>query len=142
MVPFGPNLVIDGTFSDPSLSAWDYAVLQAVISPGAGIDGQNAAVLTATPQAGIAERVNGLRSGGHYVLTGWVQAASSPVYIGARDDSNGTEVDVSSLASSWKKLSVNFTVPQGQSSAVVFCVQQRGGTGYCSDFAVYALHRS
>ena len=141
-MPYGPNLASDGTFSDPALGAWNFAIENAVMSPGIGVNGQNAVVLTATPQAGIAENVNGLRSGGRYVVTGWVHAVTTPVYIGARDEENGTEVDVSSLSGSWRKLSVDFTVPRGHSSAVIFCVQQRGGTGYCSDFAVYALHRS
>ncbi|MBV9445177.1 MAG: protein kinase [Streptosporangiaceae bacterium] len=140
LVPYGPNLVTDGDFSDPTLSAWNYAVYQALLSPGAGVSGQNAVVLTATPEAGIAETISGLQPGGHYLLTGWIQATASPIYIGARDDASGKEVDVSAEPASWEKLSLDFTVPSGQTSAVVFCVQRRGGSGYCSNISVHALH--
>jgi hypothetical protein len=137
--PYGPDLVTDGTFSDPTLGAWNYGVYQATLDPGGGISGQNAVQLTANPTAGVAETIDGLKSGGRYVLTGYVQASTSPVYIGARDDASGKEVDVSAEAASWDKLSVDFTVPSGQTSAVVFCVQRRGGAGLCSDMAVHAL---
>ncbi|HEX6528092.1 MAG TPA: protein kinase [Streptosporangiaceae bacterium] len=140
LVPYGPNLVADGDFSDPTLSAWNYAVYQALLSPGAGVSGQNAVVLTATPEAGIAETISGLQSGGHYLLTGWVEATASPIYIGARDDASGKEVDVSAEPATWEKLSLDFTVPSGQTSAVVFCVQRRGGSGSCSNITVHALH--
>jgi hypothetical protein len=138
-VPYGPNLVADGNFSDPTLSAWNYAVYQAALTPGAGVNGQNAVVLTATPEAGIAETISGLRSGGHYVLTGWVEATASPIYIGARDDANDKEVDVSAEPATWQKLSLDFTVPTGHTTAVIFCVQRRGGSGYCSNMSVHAL---
>jgi serine/threonine protein kinase, bacterial len=139
LVPYGPNLVADGNFSDPTLGAWNYAVYQAALTPGAGVGGQNAVVLTATPEAGIAETISGLRSGGHYVLSGWVEATASPIYIGARDDASGKEVDVSAEPATFQKLSLDFTVPSGQTSAVIFCVQRRGGSGYCSDLSVRAL---
>jgi hypothetical protein len=137
--PYGPDRAADGTFSDPTLGAWNYGVYQATLDPGGGISGQNAVRLTANPTAGVAETIGGLKSGGRYVLTGWIQASTSPVYIGARDDASGKEVDVSAEAASWDKLSVDFTVPSGQTSAVIFCVQRRGGSGLCSDIAVYAL---
>jgi hypothetical protein len=140
LIPYGPNLVADGNFTDPTLTAWNYGVYQAVITPGAGFNGANAVQLYGNPEAGIAETITGLKSGGHYVITGWIEANVTPVYIGARDDASGKEVDVSSASASWAKLSVNFIVPRGQSSAVVFCVQRRGGTGYCSNISVRALH--
>jgi serine/threonine-protein kinase len=142
LVPYGADLAVDGTFSDPSLSAWDYGVYHAQISPGAGVNGQNAVGLTATPTAGIAETLTGLKSGGHYVMSGYVEASASPIYIGARDEASGKEVDVPAESASWQKLSINFVVPQGQTTAVIFCVQRRGGTGFCSNIAVYALHAS
>jgi hypothetical protein len=139
LVPYGPNLVTDGNFSDGTLTAWNYAVYQAAVNPGTGVNGENAVQLNGNPEAGIAQTITGLRSGGHYVMTGWVEASVTPVYIGARDDVSGKEVDVSSASASWAKLSVDFIVPRGQTSAVVFCVQRRGGTGYCSHISVHAL---
>ena len=140
LVPYGPDLAVDGTFSDPTLSAWNFAVYQAQISPGDGVSGQNAVGLTATPSAGIAETLTGLKSGGHYVVAGYIKATATPVYIGARDEASGKEVDVSAEPASWQRLSINFVVPPGQTSAVIFCVQRRGGSGFCSDITVYALH--
>ena len=136
--PHGPDLAVDGTFADPTLSSWNYGAENAALDPGAGVNGQNAARLTATPQAGIAETITGI-SPGKYVLSGYIQASSSPLYIGERNDATGKEVDESAQPAGWEKLSVDFTVPSGQNSAVIFCVQQKGGSGLCSDMTVYAL---
>jgi serine/threonine-protein kinase len=141
LVPYGPNLALDGDFSDLSLYAWSYGQQNAVLAPGEGLNGANAVRLTATPQAGVAETISGMKPG-HYLLTGWVEASNSPVYVGQRDVVSGDEVDRKAETSSWRKLSVQFSVPQGEDSAIIFCVMQQGGTGYCSDMTVYAMHRS
>ncbi len=141
LVPYGPDLALDGDFSDLSLYAWSYGQQNAVLVPGGGLNGANAVRLTATPQAGVAETISGVKPG-HYLLSGWVEASNSPVYVGERDVVSGEEVDSKAETTSWHKLSVQFSVPPGQDSAIIFCVMRQGGTGYCSDMTVYAMHRT
>jgi hypothetical protein len=141
---YGPNLLTDGSFADSTLGAWNYAVEGAAVAPGFGPGGGNAVRLTASPQAGIMQEINGLTPGASYLVTGWGQTVESNIFIGAADNDSAftKKVAYTFSSTSWSKGSVVFTLGQGQTSAVVFCVQGSGGSGYCANMRFQAIHHS
>jgi hypothetical protein len=143
-VSYGPDLVTDGNFADSTLGAWDFAVEGAAVAPGYGPGGGNAVRLTASPQAGIMQEISGLTPGDSYLVTGWGQTTESNIFIGAADNDSAFTKKVAATfsSSSWSKKSVVFTLAQGQSSAVVFCVQGSGGSGLCANITFQAIHHS
>jgi serine/threonine protein kinase, bacterial len=143
LASYGPDLVVDGDFSQTTLQPWNYVVQDAVIVPGGGLDKQNAVQLTPAPQAAVGQTVTGLTSGATYQVTGWARTNGTKIVIGAMDPANDKINDHgSTTARSWTRLSAVYTVPAGQHSAAVYCIMAWGGTGYCSDLSFRAVHRA
>jgi hypothetical protein len=143
-VTYGPNLLTDGNFADSTMGAWDFADEGAAVAPGYGPGGGNAVRLTASPQAGIMQEINGLTPGASYLVTGWGKTTESNIFIGAADNDSAftKKVAVTFSSSSWKKGQVVFKLGRGQTSAVVFCVQGSGGSGYCANMTFHPIHQS
>jgi len=72
--PYGPNLVADGSFGEPTLSAWNHQVWNTILV-SVGRNGGNAAQMTADPTAGLSQIVTGLKPGTLYQLTTWLSSA-------------------------------------------------------------------
>jgi hypothetical protein len=135
--PTGPNLVADGDFSDPTLSAWNNMHTNSVVVSG-GVNGENAVEITGST-AGVAEIVSGLTPGKTYQLTGWSLSDSGGTYIGVKEyDSTGGQSHINNTAS-WAEVTITFTEGAGDTTADVFCWQSVAGVGYCSDVSLYAL---
>ena len=144
LVPYGPNLLVDGSFTQPTLTAWNYALQNATLQQGDGFGGGNAVQLVASKPATVAQTITGLTSGVTYKLTGYVYSTGGEqIYIGAMDTADptirGQQVTTSP---SWVQLSATYKVPAGQTSVAIFCIMHEGGTGYCSDFSFRAMHHS
>jgi serine/threonine protein kinase, bacterial len=145
LAAYGPNLLQDGDFADGTLGPWDATdTLNATITPGVGPGGANAVRLIADPSAGIIEVVSGLKPGASYLVSGWGETNLSTIYIGAadNDEADSNEVGVSFATTSWRQGSVVFTLGAGQNSAQIFCVEGKGGSGYCANISFRAMHRT
>ena len=80
--PSGPNLVVDGDFAQPTLAAWNNQVWNtALVSDG--VNGFNAAQMTATTTAGLSEIVTGLTPGAPHQLRGWISSDGGATWVGA-----------------------------------------------------------
>jgi serine/threonine protein kinase, bacterial len=143
LVPFGPSLLVDGDFSQPTLQPWNYVVQDAVIASGSGPDKQNAILLTPTPQAAVGQTVTGLTPGASYQVTGWVRTNGTKIAIGALDPADDKINDHALVTTkTWTELSAIYTAPRGVHSATIYCIMAWGGTGYCSDLSFRAMHRA
>ena len=144
LVAYGSNLLTDGTFTQPTLTAWNYAVQNATIEQGDGVGGGNAVQLIASTPATVSQTISGLTPGTTYKLTGYVYTnGGEQIYLGVMDTADptirGQQVTTSA---SWQELSATYKVPAGQTSVAIFCIMHQGGTGYCSDFSFRAMHHS
>jgi serine/threonine protein kinase, bacterial len=139
-VSYGPNLVVNGDFAADTLGIWTAYGAQVVL--GAGPGGQNAARLVAAPSAGLFQQITGLTPGASYLVTGWAQTSESTIQIGAGDPDYTHEVAFFFSSSSWVKGSVVFTLGPAQTTANVFCVQGKGGTGACTDITFEEIRHS
>jgi hypothetical protein len=142
LVAYGPNLLADGDFTDSTLYDWDYVQAGSTLVLGGGMNGGNAVRLIGEQGAAVGQTVSGLTPGASYLVTGWVQASSEPVYVGAMDPDGSNNMHASTGSGSWTELSQVFVEEPGQTSAVVFCIQEKGGTAYCADMTFRAMHRS
>jgi hypothetical protein len=131
---------VNGNFAADTLGVWTSSGAEVV--QGAGPGGQNAARLVAAPSAGLFQLVTGLKPGASYLVTGWAQTSQSTIQIGAGYPDYTHEVAFYFSSSSWAKGSVVFTLGAGQTSANVFCVQGKGGTGSCTDITFEEIHHS
>jgi len=139
--PTGPELVADGDFTQPNLSAWNNQVLNtAVVSSGR--DGGYAAQMTGQPTAGVSQIVTGLKPGTTYELTGWIYSGTGDysTYVGVKKyDTSAGQSRALDPASTWSEVSMTFTPATGYTSAEVFCWQAVAGTGFCTDVSLHAL---
>jgi hypothetical protein len=138
--PSGPNLVVDGDFSQPTLTAWNNQVWStALVSDG--VNGLNAAQMTATTTAGLSEIVTGLTPGAPYQLTGWISSDGGATWVGVKayDSSNGYSQERNDAA--WTEVTMDFTPGPGHTTAEVFCWRSVPGSGQCSDVSIRALRR-
>jgi hypothetical protein len=143
LVAYGPNLLVDGDFSQGTLEPWNYVTQNATIEPGNGVDHLAAVRLLSTPQAAVGQTVTGLKPGASYEVTGWAYTNGGKIGIGAMDTVDNTINDHElTTASSWTELSAVFKVPAKQGSATIYCIMAWGGTGYCSDLTFRAMHRA
>jgi serine/threonine protein kinase, bacterial len=140
--PTGPNLVADGDFSDSSLSAWNYLVLNTVVV-SAGQRGGYAAQMSGDPTAGVTQVITGLKPGQEYELTGWIisDTGGYSTYIGVKEYSSTDPSGVSRALNNatWTEAVLPFTPGPGHTTAEVFCWQAVAGTGYCTDMSVRAV---
>ncbi len=138
--PTGANLVADGDFSDPTLSAWNHQVLNTTVV-SAGARGGSAAQMTGGPTAGVSQIVTGLVPDKEYELTGWIisDTGNYSTYIGAKAYDSGTGVSRALNSTTWSEIVLTFTPAPGHTTAEVFCWQAVAGTGYCTDVSVRAM---
>jgi hypothetical protein len=138
--PTGPNLVADGDFSDPSLSAWNNQVLNTAVVPG-GSRGGYAAEMSANPTAGISQIITGLKPGTEYELTGWIisDTGNYSTYVGVKAYDSTSGVSRALNSTTWAEAALTFTPAAGHTTAEVFCWQAVVGTGYCTDVSVRAM---
>jgi Protein kinase domain len=138
--PTGPNLVADGDFTDPTLSAWDEQVLNtAVVSAGAR--GGYAAQMSGDPTAGVTQVITGLKPGTEYELTGWIisDTGNYSTYVGVKDYDGTAGVSRALNYTTWTEAVLTFTPGPGHTTAEAFCWQAVAGTGYCTDVSVRAM---
>ncbi|MGH3250471.1 MAG: protein kinase domain-containing protein [Trebonia sp.] len=138
--PTGPNLVADGDFTDHTLSAWNYLVLNTAVVSG-GARGGYAARMSGNPTAGVTQVISGLKPGKEYELTGWIisDTGNHSTYIGVKDYDSTGGVSRALNNTTWTEAVQTFTPGPGHTTAEVFCWQAVAGTGYCTDVSLKAL---
>ncbi len=134
----GPNLVADGYFGQPTLSAWNHQVWNTILV-NEGMNGGNAAQMTANPTAGLSQIVTGLQPGTHYQLTGWISSDGGPTYVGVKAYDSTSGVSIERQAAAWTEVSMTFTPAPGYTTAEVFCWRAVAGTGLCTDLSLRAM---
>jgi serine/threonine protein kinase, bacterial len=137
---YGPELVVNGSFDSDTLAGWRSNGVGLVTGGGPG--GANAVKLQGADEAGVFQAVYGLAPGTTYLVTGWGEAAGGDVRIGVGDTDDSHEVGGSVTSSSWRKVSMTYTLATGQTSVNVFCIQGGPYIGYCADLTFQQIKKS
>lgn len=90
--------------------------------------------------SGIAQTVGGLAPNTSYTLTAWVKTQADLVYLGVKNFAGaGTEVNTTTTAPDYTRLSVSFTTRGTVTSAYIFLWKSGGaGLSYADDVKLTA----
>ncbi|WP_329213632.1 carbohydrate binding domain-containing protein [Streptomyces sp. NBC_01485] len=137
----GGNLVSNAGFETGAMSPWtNSGAAPSVTSTGARTGGS--ALTTQASGSGANQNLTGLTPNTTYLLTGWAKVANAgeTLAIGVKSY-GGAETFTNVATSSYSQAAVLFTTGSGNTSALVYCWKNAGGTGAgnCDDLAVEPL---
>ncbi|KOV81609.1 carbohydrate-binding protein [Streptomyces sp. NRRL WC-3618] len=134
----GGNLVSNAGFETGSLTPWtNSGAVPSVTSTGARTGGF--ALTTQASGSGANQNLTGLSPNTTYLLTGWAKVANAgeTLAIGVKNY-GGTETFTNVATTSYSQTAVLFTTGSTNTSALIYCWKNTGGTGTgtCDDLAV------
>jgi hypothetical protein len=134
----GGNLVSNAGFETGSMSPWtNSGAAPSVTFSGARTGGY--ALTTQASGSGANQNLTGLSPNTTYLLTGWAKVANAgeTLAIGVKNY-GGTETFTNVATTSYSQAAMLFTTGSTNTSALVYCWKNTGGTGTgnCDDLAV------
>lgn len=134
----GGNLVSNASFESGAMSPWtNSGAAPSVTSSGARTG--TYALTTQASGSGANQNLTGLSPNTTYLLTGWAKVANAgeTLAIGVKNY-GGTETFTNVATTSYSQAAVLFTTGSTNTSALVYCWKNTGGTGTgnCDDLAV------
>ncbi|MGW0709404.1 carbohydrate binding domain-containing protein [Streptomyces sp. NPDC002643] len=137
----GGNLANNAGFESGAMSPWtNSGAAPSVTSSGARTG--TYALTTQASGSGANQNITGLSPNTTYLLTGWAKVANAgeTLAIGVKNY-GGTETFTNVATSSYSQAAVVFTTGGSNTSALIYCWKNTGGTGSgnCDDLAVERL---
>ncbi|MFF7643785.1 carbohydrate binding domain-containing protein [Streptomyces canus] len=134
----GGNLVSNAGFESGAMSPWtNSGAAPSVTSSGARTG--TYALTTQASGSGANQNITGLSPNTTYLLTGWAKVANAgeTLAIGVKNY-GGTETFTNVATTSYSQAAVLFTTGSTNTSALVYCWKNTGGSGAgnCDDLAV------
>ncbi|MFJ8112336.1 carbohydrate binding domain-containing protein [Streptomyces sp. NPDC096132] len=138
----GGNLVSNAGFETGALSPWTQASGNSSSVTGSGARTGTYALTTTASSSGANQTLTGLSPNTTYLLTGWAKVATAgeTLAIGVKNF-GGTETYTNIATTSYTQAAVLFTTGSSNTSALIYCWKNAGGSGagYCDDLAVEPL---